>query len=186
MPLAAERLHILPDYGQLASLALWRSPFGPLGLALDAPRVAVLLDMRHALLERIAALGTKEVPVVKVVAQRHDMLTNDGRRAGLAAGCEELVPVQVAEEAQTRVAVLCHGLPGLLGQGLAGGTASDTLQACGPERVGLRGDFEGFEGRATGVADEALGVEALGAAAEGNNTSFDGKGAFVADGSGAG
>lgn len=184
MPLAAQGADVLP-YDSLATLlALGRAPLGALGLAVDAPRVAVLLDMRHALRERVAALGAEEVPVVPVLPERHHMFTQDRRRAVLAAGGEELVPVQVAIEAEALVAVFGHCLAGLLLEALAGGAALDALQAGGAVQVWLGADLEGFEGGPADVAGEALGVEALVGAGESYEPSLDGIVAFVAAGSG--
>lgn len=115
VPLASEGLDVLANHGQLAPLALGGAPLCPLGLTVDTPRIAILLNVRHAFLERVAALGAEEMTVVKMVAKGNNVISQDGRRTGLAAGSKQFVPVQVAEEPQARVAVLSHGLTRLLG-----------------------------------------------------------------------
>ena len=98
MPLTAERPDVLPNDGLLAPTALGRPSLGPLRLAGDTPCVAILLDVRHAALKRIAALGTEEVPEMPVSTEGDDVLAHDGRRTVLAARRKELVPVQMAIE----------------------------------------------------------------------------------------
>ena len=164
MPLGAEGLDILSDDGLLAATALGRAPLRALRLARHAPRVPVLLDVRHPLLERVAALGAEEVPEMPVLAEGDDVVAEDGRLAVLALRREELVPVEVAVEAQALVAVLGHRLPGLLLEDLARGAPADAVEALSAEVVWLGADLEGFKARAAGVAPEALRMEALGAA----------------------
>lgn len=137
VPFAAEGLNVLANDGQFAPLALWSPPLCPLGLALDAPGVAVLFNVRHTLLKGVAALGAKEVSVVEVVSESDDMITQDGCRARLAARGKQFVPIQVAEEAQACVAILGHGLTGLFSQGLAGSTSGNAVEARRSEGVGL-------------------------------------------------
>ncbi len=180
MPLAAQGANVLPDDGRLALTALGRPALGALRLAGHAPRIAVLFDMRHALLERVAALGAEEVPKVPVGAQRHHVLAHDGRLAVLAARGVQLVPVEVAEEAHPFVAVLAHRLAGLVGKNLPRGAAGDAVEACRAVVIGLGRNFERLEGGAAGVTGEALRVEPLRRAGKRYEAAFDEVSALVA------
>ncbi|KAK5634733.1 hypothetical protein RRF57_010446 [Xylaria bambusicola] len=144
MPLGAEGLDILSNDSFLATPALGRASLGALSLAGDAPRVAVLLDVRHALLERVAALGAEEVAKVPVLTEGDDVVTENGRLAVLALRRKVLVPVEVAEEPHALVAVLGHGLPGLLLEDLACCAAAYAVETGSIEVIWLRTDFEGF------------------------------------------
>lgn len=141
VPLAAKGLDVLANHWQLAPLALGGAPLRPLGLAVDTPRIAVLLNVRHAFLKRVAAFGAEEMTIVKMVTEGNNVISQDGRRTGLAAGSKQFVPVQVAEEPQARVAVLSHGLTRLLGQGLASGTTGNAIESRGAEGIRFRGDL---------------------------------------------
>lgn len=68
VPLSAECLDILADDRKATALAFGGAALSTLGLAINAPGVAVLLNVCHAMLKGFTALGTKEVAVVKVVA----------------------------------------------------------------------------------------------------------------------
>jgi hypothetical protein len=109
MPFSAQGLNVLPDDGRFALPALGCPSLCSLGLALDAPGVAVLLDVRHALLEGVAALGTEEMTVVPVLAQGNNMLSHDRGRAVLASRSKQLVPVEVAIKTHALIAILGHG-----------------------------------------------------------------------------
>ena len=180
VPLAAQRADVLADDGLLALAALGRPPLGALGLARHAPGVTVLLDVGHAALKGVAALGAEEVTKVPVGAQSDNVLAHDWRLAMLATGRKELVPIQVTVETKSLVTVLGHRLPGLLGQRLARGAAPDPLEAGFAERVGLRRDFERLERGAAAVAREALRVEPLRAARERHEPTLDGVAALMA------
>jgi hypothetical protein len=136
--------------------------------------------MRHALLERIPALRTEEMAIMPMLAQRHGMFANDRRLAVLTARRVEFVPVEMAIEAQPLIAVVGYGLAFDVFELLARSATLDAGEARGAHWGGLGADFEGFERGAAGVADEAVGVEALGEAAEGYDAAFDGELALVA------
>lgn len=185
MPLAAERPDVLSDDRLPALAALGRPALGALRLARHAPRIAVLFDMRHAALKRVAALGAEEVAKVPVVAQRHHVLAHDGSRAVLAPRREQLVPVQVAVEPEARVPVLGHGLARCFGEVLARGPSGDALETRRPVLNRLRRDLERLERRAACVACEALRVEALRHPRQRDEAAFDEVAALVAASRGA-
>lgn len=106
VPLPSEGLDVLSDDSNLALLALGCSSLSALGLAVHAPGIAVLLNVRHAMLERVATLCTEEVPIVPVLTKRNDVLAQDGRLAVFATRGEEFVPIKVAVEAQAIVSIL--------------------------------------------------------------------------------
>lgn len=94
-----QRLNVLSDDSRPTSPAFRGPPFGPLGLALDAPGVAVLLNVRHAMLKGITALGTEEVTIVPVLTKGNNVLAQNRCLAMPATRGEELVPVKMAVEA---------------------------------------------------------------------------------------
>lgn len=132
VPLASQRLDILADDRCLAHLALGRTAFRPLCLAIDTPCVAVLLNVCHAMLKRVAALGAEEMPVMPMRSKRHNMLSKDGSRAVLAAWSEEFVPVEMAIEAESFVSVFRHGHARLLVQYLTGRATPNPLHTLSP------------------------------------------------------
>ena len=67
-------------------------------MAIDTPRVPLLLDKRHLRIKRIAALRAEKVAGVPLRAARDDDLALDRGGAALAARAEALVEVQVAVE----------------------------------------------------------------------------------------
>jgi hypothetical protein len=75
MPLTAQRLDVLANHSGSAFLTLGSPALGPFGLAADTPSVAVFLNMRHALLERITAFRTEEVTVMPMLAECHNVLS---------------------------------------------------------------------------------------------------------------
>lgn len=137
MPFPSESLDVLPNHGHFAHLALWSAPLRPLGLALDAPRVTVLLYVRHAVFKRIAAFCAEKVAVVPMVPKGNDVLPKDGRPAMLAARGEELMPVQMAIQPEPVIPILRHGIARNLLEHLASGATLDSLEAVLPERVRL-------------------------------------------------
>lgn len=161
VPLAAQRLYILTDDGLPALAALGRPSLCALGLAVDAPGVAVLFNMRHSVAERVAALGAEEVTVMPVRAEGDDVLADDGRLAVLAARGEEFVPVEVAEEAQPLVTVVGRSLARKMLDGMSGGAGADPVDSLGADVLRLRADFHCLEAGAAAEAAEALRVEAL-------------------------
>lgn len=110
MPLASKRNSILANNRQSTLLTLRRLAFRTLRLALQTPRIAILLNMRHALLKRIAALRAEEMPIVPILPQRHEVLAHDGRLAVLALRRVGFVEIEMAEKALSCIAVLSHGL----------------------------------------------------------------------------
>lgn len=89
------------------------------------------------------------------------MFTHDGRFAVLAPWCKQFVPVEVAEEAQAFVAVLCFRLARLFGEYLASSAARDALEALGTIVIWLGRNLQCLEGGPAGKAGEALRVESL-------------------------
>lgn len=148
MPLAAKRPNVLSDDGLPALATFGRPALGALCLARHAPRITVLFDMRHAALKWVPALGAEEVAKVPVVAQCHDVLAHNGRRAVLAPRREQFVPVQVAVEPETRVTVLGHGLARRFGEMFACGPPGDALEPRRPVLIRFWRDLERLERRA--------------------------------------
>ena len=161
MPLAPQRPDVLTDHRRTALLALRRPALRPLRLAVDAPGISVLLDVRLALIEGVAALGAEKVAVMPVRAQRHDVVPEDRRLAVLAAGREKFVPVEVAVEAQAIVPILRHRLARCLFQHLSRRPPPNPVKPLAAELLRFGADLEGLEACAAGVATEALRMEAL-------------------------
>lgn len=175
MELFAQRLHHVPNDRLFAQSALRRPSLRALRLTSKAPRIPIFLNVRHPLLEWIAALRAEEVPVVEVLAQCHDVFPNDGSRAMLTFRRKQLVPVQVAIKPQSVVTVVDLGLARDIFQKLAIRTACDAAEALFTLRCGLGTDFKVGEGRATGVTVEAVRVPSLREAGESNDSAFDRK-----------
>jgi hypothetical protein len=97
--------------------------------------------MGHTLAKRITALGAEEVTVVPVSPESDDMLTKNRGLAVLAARREQLVPVEMAEESQTLIAILSHGLARLLLEDFASCAAVDTIKSFLSEVVRLMANF---------------------------------------------
>ena len=68
MPLPTQRLHILTNDRLFTLLTLRCSALCALGLAFDAPCVAVFFNVRHALLEGITTFSTEKVTIVPMLA----------------------------------------------------------------------------------------------------------------------
>jgi hypothetical protein len=74
-------------------------------MAPNAPRIPILLDERRRGIKGIAALCAEEVADVPLSAARYHDFALDGCLARLAAGREQFVEVEVAEEAHALIAV---------------------------------------------------------------------------------
>lgn len=85
VPFTSESLNILTNHGNLAIHTLWSAALGAPGLAVDAPGVSVLFNVRHAVLKRITTLGTEKMSVVPVLAKCHNVFSKDGCFAVLAS-----------------------------------------------------------------------------------------------------
>lgn len=186
MPLASKRPDVLPNDRLPALLALGCPSLRSFGLAIDAPCVAVLLDMRHALFEGVAALSAEEVAIVPVIAKSDDMLTQDWCCAMLATGCKQLMPIKVTVEAETFVTIFCHSLARLLLEDLTCCTPANALQPGCTIRLRLGADLQRLQRGATDVAGEALWVESVVTAGESDETPFDRQIALVAASGGPG
>ena len=90
MPFTAQRLDILADDCFPALFAFRSLSFCALRLAIQTPGVPILLDMGHALLERIATFSTEEMSIVPIFAQSDHVLTNDRGLAVFAFWCESV------------------------------------------------------------------------------------------------
>lgn len=162
MPFPSESLDVLPNHGQLAHLALRGAPLSPLGLALDAPRVTVLLYVRHAVFEGIAAFCAEKVTVMPMMSKGNNVLPKDGRLAMLAARGEKLMPVQMTIQPEPVIPILRHGLSRDLLEHLASGATLDTLEAVLPEGVRLGAYFECLQAGPACKARKTLRVELKG------------------------
>lgn len=161
VPLGAQCFDILSNDRSLAALTLGRATLRPSRLAGHAPRIPVLLNVRHPPLKRIAALGTEEMSVMPVFAERYDVFAQDGRLAVFAMRREQLVPVQMAVEPQPLIAILGHRLTGCLFENFARCSATDAVDSRRVEAVWFGADLEGLETCAACVAAEALWVKPL-------------------------
>ena len=149
VPLPAQSPDVLPNDGLAAFPALGSSPLGAFCLTVDAPRVAVLLDVRHSLSKGVATLGTEEVPVVPMLSECNDVFAKDWSRAVLAAGGEELMPIEMTIEPEALITVLGHCLSRLLLEGLPCSATVDAIQSGGSAGIWLRADFKGLQRGAT-------------------------------------
>ena len=95
MPLRPQRLHHRIRNRLPTPLTLRAKP---IRMAIDTPRVPLLLDKRHLRIKRIAALRAEKVARVPLRAARDDDLALDRGGAALAARAEAFVEVQVAVE----------------------------------------------------------------------------------------
>lgn len=189
MPLRAQCLHHRIRNRLAAALTLRTKP---IRVAVDTPRVPLLLDKRHIRIKRITALRAEKVAGVPLGATRDDNLALDGGSTTLAAWAKALVEVQVAVEPRRLVgAVLVLQLLHLLrcfpagqeGHVVAGGASADAVHARGVLSAGLRVEGDALELLAALVAAEALRVEA--APARGDDAARDGERAGGALGAGA-
>lgn len=149
VPLPAQSPDVLPNDGLATFPALGSSPLGTLCLTVDAPCVAVLLDMCHSLFKGVATLGTEEVPVVPMLSECNDVFAKDWGRTVLAAGGEELMPIKMTIEPEALITVLGHCLSRLLFEGLPCGATVDAVQSGGTASIWLRADFKGLQRGAT-------------------------------------
>jgi hypothetical protein len=99
MPFAAHRLNILSDDWLFALLALGSASFSALRLTIQAPGVAILLDMSLAFLEGIATFGTEKMSVMPVLAQCNSTLSNNRSFAVLAPRGKAFMPIEMTVEA---------------------------------------------------------------------------------------
>lgn len=131
VPFTSQCADVLPNDRLFTHFALWSTSLGSFCLAIDAPCVAVLLNVGHSSLKGIAAFGTEEMPIMPMLAQRHNMLAKNGCFAMLATRCKELMPVEMTIETQSLVSVLSHSLARGFIENLAGSTPADALQPGG-------------------------------------------------------
>jgi hypothetical protein len=161
-------------------------------VAVDTPRIPLLLHKRHVGIKRITALRAEKVARVPLRATRNDNLALDGRRTAFTARTKALVKVQVAVEPWRLVGTilvlqalhLLRRFPaGQEGDVVAGRAGADAVYARGVLGAGFRVEGDAFELLAALVAAEALGVEPT--AACGDDAPGDGEGAGGALGAGA-
>jgi hypothetical protein len=185
MPLGPERLDHRIGNRLTAALAFRAVA---VRVAADAPRVAVLFDKGGRRVERVAALSAEKVAGVPLGAARDDDFALDGCLARLAAGREELVEVERAEEALRWVrAVFGFEARHVVGRRVRGEerevdaalARADALGALCVLFVGLRIEGDAFELLAALVAREALRVEAQ--AGGGDGAAGDGERALRAE-----
>lgn len=77
MPFSAQGLDVLSNNSYTALFALGGSSFCTLRLAIDTPRVPVLLNMCHAVVKRVTTLSAEEMTVVPMSAESDDVLTKN-------------------------------------------------------------------------------------------------------------
>jgi hypothetical protein len=90
--------------------ALRGPPFGAFRLTIQAPGIAVFLNVAHAFLERITTLSTEEMTKVPVFTKRNSMLTQDWGFAVFAFGGIDFVPVKMTKVAKSSITILSHRL----------------------------------------------------------------------------
>lgn len=141
MPLAPQGHRILTHNRLSTSPTLWRSPLRSLRRTTNAPGPAVNFDVGYSFEEWIAAFAAEEVALVVDVA--HCCLVVlaafDGRFAVVTAGSEEFVPVKVAVEAESFIAVGAHGFFPILLDEFTGHAAGYAVEASGADFFGLGG-----------------------------------------------
>ena len=98
MPFSAQGLNVLSNDSCTTLSAFRCSSLGALRLAIDAPRVAILLDMRHTVLKRITALSAEKMSVVPMSTEGDNVFTKNRGLAVLTAWSEQLMPVEMAKE----------------------------------------------------------------------------------------
>lgn len=173
MPLTTQRLNILADDCLPALFALWRLPFCTLRLTIQTPSITILLDVGHALLERIATLSTEEMSIMPIFTQGNHMLPNYRRLAMFASRCKVFMPVKVTVKPQSLVAIFCYSLSFYFRKLLSLCTAPDSVDTLSTVLRWFGTDFQGFKSSSAGEADKALRVEVLRSSAELHYTSFD-------------
>jgi len=141
MVLAAQGLHILAYDRPSALCTLGSLSLCTLRLAIETPGITVLLNMSHALLERVAAFSAEEMAIVPMCTESNSMLANDGSLAMLASRCEELVPVKMAIETEPLVAIFSHCLTFDFFELFALSTTLNARKALCTMLFGLRTDF---------------------------------------------
>jgi hypothetical protein len=82
-------------------------------MAIDTPRIAILLDKGRGGIKRIATLSAEKVSSMPFRTTRNNDLAFDGSLAALAAGRKQFVEVEVAVEARGFVGAVivleaCH------------------------------------------------------------------------------
>jgi hypothetical protein len=70
-----------------------------MSMAIDTPRVSVLLHKRRCGIKRITTLGAEKVSSMPLCTTRNNDFALDGRLARLASRREHFVEIEVAEEA---------------------------------------------------------------------------------------
>lgn len=180
MPLSIHSQDSLADNGQPTFLAFWGSTLGAFGLAIYTPRIAVFLDVAHALLEGVAAFSAEEVAEVPVFTKGNHVLPKDRGLAMLAFRGVNFVPVEMAEVAKSRVTVFGHGETVHFWKMLATFATLDAVETLGSFCWGLLEDFECFKAGTAGEADEALGVVFFWGSTKTNYATFDGHLALMA------
>jgi hypothetical protein len=173
VPLAAHSVDILSDDRLLALETLGSSSLGALCLAVETPSIAILLDMAHSLLERIATLSTEEVTEVPMLAKCNGVLANDGCLAMLASGREVFMPIKMTEVAKSLVTVFGQGLTFNLRELLPTRSLLDSGDALGTMEVRLRADFESLKSGTTRETYETMRMETFGGSAKSHYASFD-------------
>jgi hypothetical protein len=93
MPLSPKRLDNRIRNGLAALLALCTVP---MSMAIDAPRIPILLHKRRSGIKWITALKVSSMPFCTT---RNNDFTLDGRLARLASRREHFVEIEMAEEA---------------------------------------------------------------------------------------
>jgi len=99
----------------------------------------------------------------------------------LASGSKVLVPVEVTEESQALIAILCLCHAWRFLQDFPGSSAMDPFQAFPADLLRLRADFHGLKACATGVACQALWMETLSRTCEPNKPAFDRKATLMTE-----
>lgn len=90
-----------------------------------------------------------------ILPQRNQVFAQDRRLAMLTLRRIRLMEVEMAEEPLSRIAVFSECLALHLRDDLALFATLDALEALAARKGGLGVDFQGFEARAAGEADEA-------------------------------
>jgi hypothetical protein len=137
MPFAAHCLNVLSDDWLFALLAFGSSPLCAFGLTVQAPSIAILLNVSLALLKGITTLSTEEMAIVPVLAQCNSTLSNDRSLAVLASGSKIFMPVKMTVEAQSLISILGQSLTFDLWKTFTLSSALDSVNAFSTLGVGL-------------------------------------------------
>jgi hypothetical protein len=127
-------------------------------LTINAPGIAILLNMAHSLLEWITALGAEEVAKVPVFSKGNGVFTKDSGLAMLAFGSIKFVPVEVTEIAKSSITVFWHGLTLDLFNCFPSGTTIDPVKSLGTHLWRLLEDLESLQTCPTSKAYETFRV----------------------------